>query len=109
MFLAGQAREEAPFEGDAWTWRRLAALGTGRSRLLAPVGGGPTPAPPPLGDGRVFAATAFELTDSGRAVLDGSADRVDLLGLDRWLGGTHLTRANDWRWDAGERRLVPPA
>jgi hypothetical protein len=56
------------------------------------------PTPPPHGDGRVFAATAFELTDEGRAVLAGRADRVGF-GLDRRLGGTHLTPESDWRWN----------
>ena len=35
----------------------------------------------------------------------GEADRVELLGLDRWLGGTHLTRERAWRWDV---RGAPP-
>jgi hypothetical protein len=34
-------------------------------------------------------------------VLCGEADRVDLLGIDRWLGGTHVTARNLWRRDAG--------
>ncbi len=100
LFLASQEREEAPFDGDTWLWRRLAAL----ERLVAPAGGGRVPPPPPRGDGRLFAATSFELTDEGRAVLAGRADRVELLGLDRWLGGTHLTPENDWRWDGAAVR-----
>ena len=32
-----------------------------------------------------------------------------LLGLDRWLGGTHLTQAVGWRWDPATRRLIRPA
>jgi hypothetical protein len=94
LFLASQAREEAAFDGDSWVWLRLARL----APLVAPVGGGRVPTPPPRGDGRVFAATAFELTGDGRAVLAGRADRVSF-GLDRWLGGTHLTAEKDWRWD----------
>ena len=41
------------------------------------------------------------LTDDGRSVLAGDADRVALIGFERWLGGVHL-RAGDelWRWDA---------
>src|SRR5205814_34790 len=30
-------------------------------------------------------------------------------GLDRWLGGTHLTPAAAWRWDPDARLLVRPA
>ena len=36
------------------------------------------------------------------------ADRVALLGLDRWLGGTHLTAAAAWRWDPAAGLLVRP-
>jgi hypothetical protein len=38
-------------------------------------------------------------------VLEGLADRVELTGLDRWLGGVHLTAGRIWRWDAAEERL----
>jgi hypothetical protein len=39
------------------------------------------------------------LTDDGRAVLAGHADHVALNGVDRWLGGVHLTGATAWRYD----------
>jgi hypothetical protein len=40
------------------------------------------------------------LTDDGRRVLAGDADRVALCGIDRWLGGVHLTgRGPVWRWN----------
>jgi hypothetical protein len=32
----------------------------------------------------------------------------ELLGIDRWLGGTHVTPAETWRWDAAARKLVRP-
>jgi len=42
-------------------------------------------------------------------VLAGQADRVALLGIDRWLGGTHLTPAATWRWDPATGQLTLPA
>ena len=69
----------------------------------------PLPPPPPLGDPRAFARLPLRLTDTGQRVLNGRADRVALLGLDRWLGGTHLTPAAAWRWDPAARLLVRPA
>jgi hypothetical protein len=39
-------------------------------------------------------------------VLSGAADRVALLGIDRWLGGTHLRPGRVWRWDADRRRVA---
>jgi len=47
------------------------------------------------------------ITDTGRRVLAGELDRVQVAGLDRWLGGTHLTPANAWRREDG--RVVAPA
>lgn len=50
--------------------------------------------------------SAFEVTETGEAVLKGEADFVDLNGLDQWLGGVHLLGSRDvWRWDERNRRL----
>ena len=48
------------------------------------------------------------ITDAGRRVLAGEADRVELRGIDRWVGGTHLVPAAVWRWDAATVSLVAP-
>jgi hypothetical protein len=47
------------------------------------------------------------LTDDGREVLAGRADRVRLAGaIDEWRGGVHLVGVDaPWRWDAGAGRL----
>jgi DNA-binding transcriptional MerR regulator len=108
-FLAEQDLETAPFLGDAWFFRALAGLGVSPARLVETQAGDPLPPPPPLGDPRAFARLPLRLTDAGQRVLDGRDDRVALLGLDRWLGGTHLTQAAAWRWDPAARRLVRPA
>src|SRR5690349_20531239 len=84
-------------------------LGTGPDRLGETQAGDPLPPPPPLGDPRAFARLPLRLTDAGQRVLDGRDDRVALLGLDRWVGGTHLTAAAAWRWDPAARVLVRPA
>ena len=40
------------------------------------------------------------LTSAGAAVLAGAEDRVQLCGVDRWLGGVHLQgKGPVWRWD----------
>jgi hypothetical protein len=47
------------------------------------------------------------LTDAGRQVLAGTRDRVETLGIDRWLGGVHLKgRRVPYRWDRRARRIV---
>ncbi|WP_184013276.1 DUF1835 domain-containing protein [Roseospira marina] len=42
----------------------------------------------------------WTLTETGRRLLDGTADWAALGGLDRWMGGTHLVSPMpSWRWD----------
>jgi redox-sensitive transcriptional activator SoxR len=90
-FLAAQELEEAPFQGDTWFYRVLTELGRGANRLVETRAGDELPPAPPLGDGQVFPVLRLRLTRQGRRVLRGEADRVELLGVDRWLGGTHIT------------------
>jgi hypothetical protein len=108
-FLAAQDLEEAPFLGDAWFFRALAGLGHGPRRLVETQDGEELGVPPPLGDGPSFAGQPLCLTPSGHQVLARQADRVALLGIDRWLGGTHLTPAATWRWDPATGQLTGPA
>jgi len=108
-FLAAQDLEDAPFLGDAWFYRALAAIGRGRVRLVEAQDGEELPIAPPLGDGRLFSGLTLRLTAEGERVLGGESDRVAALGVDRWVGGTHVTPSTLWRWDASRRRLVPPS
>jgi DNA-binding transcriptional MerR regulator len=105
-FVAAQALEEAPFQGDAWFFRTLVELGRGHDRLVETRDGEDLPPAPPLGDGLSFTGLPLRLTRQGERVLRGEADRVELLGIDRWLGGTHLTPDSVRRWDSAERRLA---
>jgi DNA-binding transcriptional MerR regulator len=95
LYAASQAREEAVFLGDAWAWKRLAEL----EPLVEEL-----PAPPPLGDPREFAATRVTLTQLGRDVLAGEADRMLTPPPERWLGGTEVD--GTWRWDAASGSLL---
>ena len=80
-FAATQRQEEARFLGDTWFYRMLSDLENG---LVETHDDG-------LG-----------LTPLGERVLRGEDDRVDALGIDRWLGGTHLEPGNVWRWDGAQ-------
>ena len=85
-FRAASAAEEAPFMGDTIAFGRLAGLGP----LVEPG--------PPLA-----------LTDAGHAVLDGRADRVEVICFDRWLGGTRVASPDHlWRWDGARGVLAGP-
>lgn len=86
-------REPALFMGDAAFLVHLGAL-------LSPV-------QPLIRSSVNHSALTFdhvvELTDDGRRVLAGSLDRVTLCGIDRWLGGVHLSGHGPvWRWDASQ-------
>jgi len=105
-FVASQRLEPARFLGDTWFYRGLAALGSGRARLVETLDGDPLPPPPPTGDPHLFARLRLRVTDEGEAVLRGEADRVELLGIDRWIGGTHVTTDNAWRWDVDARQVI---
>lgn len=59
---------------------------------------------PPLLAGNLQSLT---LTNYGRDVLEGRADRVRLCGIDRWLGGVYLRgHAVPWRWDDTRHRIA---
>ncbi len=105
-FVRAQRLEEAPFLGDAWFYRALSALGHGKARLVETDDGRPLPPPPPLSDSQHFARLRLRLTATGEHTLRGEADRVELLGIDRWIGGTHITPDDTWRWDTTELKLV---
>ena len=89
LFIASQDLEEAPFHGDVWILRTLAEL-DGATPLVSLTEG------------------SAEITDAGRRVLAGDADRVELLEIDRWVGGTHLVPGAVWRWDADASELIGP-
>lgn len=49
----------------------------------------------------------LELTTHGRDVMRGHADRIQLCGIDRWLGGVHLEgRGPLWRWSSRAGRVT---
>jgi hypothetical protein len=89
-FRASAELEEAIFMGDSSFFAIVDALAAGRHPLLT------------IGEDseqvRNAAERTIRLTDTGRAVLSGRADHIALNGIDRWLGGVHLTAPRGWRW-----------
>lgn len=59
-------------------------------------------------DWRRYMLPEMKLTSYGAAVLKGETDDRAHNGTDHWWGGTHLTDANLWRWDAKSRSLIAP-
>jgi hypothetical protein len=93
LFDRSQRDEGRRFLGDVVLRSYLA-------RLASP------PAPLVVSDD---AGESWRLTDVGRRVLEGTADRLTAAPCDRWLGGVRLLSPHRvWRWDVEARRLRAP-
>ena len=99
-FAAYQEHEEPVFLSDAVFASYLRDLAEAREPLVLFEGGGEMGRPhaDPLWED--LWSRKVSLTEKGREVLRGDEDRVRLNGIDRWLGGVHLSEDTPWRWDA---------
>jgi hypothetical protein len=86
--------EPQPFLGDIMYWPIVARL------ARAPQ--------PALTDFKTF-RDPIEFTPFGQDLLAGEADWIAANGIDRWVGGVHLTPERAWRWDPAHGRPKPPA
>ncbi len=86
--------------GDAQVVLELKRLGKGPHPLLTMKNLSPI-------DSDKFLSASFQITDHGKAVLNGDEDFVRLNGIDMWLGGVHL-QGNEaaWRWDEDRSKLI---
>ncbi len=51
------------------------------------------------------AELTVSITAQGREVLYNHMDWIELVGIDRWIGGVHLHKGNIWRWSESSRTL----
>jgi hypothetical protein len=102
------AREEAWYLGDtvfAWYLERLSGDPV---PLVQLEDGGATKTPRPVSHESAAWARLVRITDAGRDVLEGRTDLVAARGIDRWVGGVHLSaRTGVWRWSGAESVLTP--
>jgi hypothetical protein len=90
LFFAVQKMENPLFIGDLSFFAILRELASAQFPLLQMESN----------------AGAVTLTEVGRRVLDLQDDHVKLNGIERWLGGVHLTGANAvWRWDRARKSM----
>jgi hypothetical protein len=110
LFVAAQRMEEAPFLGDWSFWQYVYDLSKGPTPLVVRQDGGAFVLP--LFSSSTARQTAFleqelVLTEQGRSVLADQEDWMRLHGIDRWLGGVHLSGHEPaWRWDQTQERVV---
>ncbi len=91
--------ESAFYIGDSSFWQIVKELASATPSLVSIDA---TEAAP----GRLPSGT-IALTDTGRSILGGHADRVAQCGIDRWLGGVHLVDSQpNWRWDSGRQMIT---
>lgn len=108
LFAACQAQETASFMGDWSFWSLLDALAAGPSPAVDGVEAGPFN-PEMDEEGRLmYLESELRLTVVGNEILAAREDRADHAQIDLWLGGTHVTNKNLWRWDSRTKRVVPP-
>jgi hypothetical protein len=96
-FVRAGARETRPYMGDTTCFGRMGRMAEGPHPLVR--------LDPP---GRpVDRTTGLRLTGAGALVLAGQADQIALNGIDRWIGGVHLSGYHvPWRWDDGTETIV---
>jgi hypothetical protein len=90
IYSESRRQEEVPW-GDSSVYLRMEWLASGPQPALVK----------PSQD-------EFAITEAGQQLLAGKADWITLQGgIDRWLGGVHLTgKQPQWRWDGQTKTLV---
>lgn len=98
-FVQMHEGETAYYMTDTSFWDRVTELANTAPALLSVIAG--------VEDTPALPRGTIALTQAGRDVLAGSLDRVRLCGIDRWLGGVHLTGHGPvWRWHGRTGKLV---
>ena len=107
LFPAATARDEARFMGDLIFWHLLEQLAFAAEPLVSGLeqkfNMGKS-----VEQNRDYLARKLTLTGFGQQVLSGEADHASRNHIDMWLGGTHVTRDNLWRWNPADHNLQRP-
>ncbi len=107
LFARTMGMEEAAFWGDTGFFAQLSNLATGAKPLFEGLSEPFTPSLLEDDERRkAFITSEIELTEAGEAVLAGDKDHAALNQIDTWIGGTHVTNDNLWRWDPAKRTLT---
>lgn len=105
IFAAVQACEESRFMGDSLFWLYLARMTQSKRPLLRASHGG-FALPSLCASWSEFNEQQIVITQAGERVLANELDWIEINGIDKWLGGVHLTTENLRRWDRNAQSLV---
>jgi Domain of unknown function (DUF1835) len=106
IFAAAQASEESRFMGDSLFWLYLATLTESEPPLLRVSNGRRFRLPSFCASSDEFNDQHLLITQMGEKVLAKELDWIEINGIDKWLGGVHLTTENLWRWDSETQRSI---
>lgn len=102
IFREVQEKEKAPWMGDTMYWSVLRGMARGEEPLLTVQGEGHWP-----GFGLPQSKILARIAERGKEILAGRGDWIAANGINRWLGGVHLSGADSpWRWDPERNALV---
>jgi hypothetical protein len=105
LFGAVQRTEQAVLMGDWSFWGLLDGLALARVPLMDGLEGAPF-RPEGANLSKSYFQNDLALTSFGEAVLEGREDNTAMNEIDRWWGGTHLTKDRLWRFDAYRSSLA---
>ena len=92
IFAAAQASEESRFMGDSLFWLYLARMTESNRHYCALSNGRPFVLPSFCASSYEFNEQQIVITQAGEKVLANELDWIEINGIDKWLGGVHLTR-----------------
>ena len=106
VYGSHQEQEAVIFLGDTIFALYLEGLSQGKQPLVLQANGEVITAPRGHNVTKDFWGTEVRLTPFGREVLEGKKDHVKVNGINRWLGGVHLSGPDArWRWDQAAQRV----
>ncbi|QPJ65669.1 MAG: DUF1835 domain-containing protein [Candidatus Nitrohelix vancouverensis] len=100
--------ETPAFMGDWSFWRWLDGMTMPSHALIDGLPPGGYPFRKSREQASIYLQSKLSLSALGESILNGAEDLIDTLGIDRWVGGVHLTTTDCWRWDPENHRPQAP-
>jgi hypothetical protein len=102
LFQETQHMELRPFAGDTTLFGIVERLARAGRPLLTVEGPGPLP----LWEPEALERWRIQPTELGYQIFSRQAHHAEVNGIDRWIGGVHLSDENLYLWDGASERIV---